>query len=62
MPAKAQITGEFATPNDVASRLRIPADRAADLSRQVVALYQRESAKVGKAAPKDSARRRSKKK
>ena len=38
MSAKARITADFATPSDVASRLRIPAARAAELRRQVIDL------------------------
>jgi hypothetical protein len=36
MSAKARITAEFATPSDVASRLRIPASRAAELRLMVI--------------------------
>jgi hypothetical protein len=33
MNSKARITADFATPSDVASRLRIPASRVAELRR-----------------------------
>jgi hypothetical protein len=39
MTTKARITSDFATPNDVASRLRIPASRAAELRRQLFNLH-----------------------
>jgi len=39
MTTKAHITSDFATPNDVASRLRIPASRAAELRRQLFELH-----------------------
>jgi hypothetical protein len=39
MTTKAHITSDFATPNDVASRLRIPAARAAELRRQLFDLH-----------------------
>jgi hypothetical protein len=35
MSAKARITADFATQNDVASRLRIPASRTDELRRQM---------------------------
>ena len=35
MTAKARITSEFATANDVADRLRIPAHRVDELRRQM---------------------------
>lgn len=35
MAEKAQITGEFPTPSEVASHLRIPATRVAELRRQI---------------------------
>jgi hypothetical protein len=38
MSAKTQITGEFATPRDVASRLRIPAARVAELRLLMIEL------------------------
>jgi hypothetical protein len=43
MSAKARITADFATPSDVASRLRIPAARAAELRRQVIDLRYRKA-------------------
>jgi hypothetical protein len=43
MSAKARITADFATPSDVASRLRIPAARAAELRRQVIDLQYRKA-------------------
>ena len=33
--AKARITADFPTPSEVASRLRIPASRVAELRRQI---------------------------
>jgi hypothetical protein len=41
MSGKARITADFATPRDVASRLRIPAKRAAELRDQVYDLQLR---------------------
>jgi hypothetical protein len=38
MSAKARITADFATPSEVAERLRIPASRAAELRRQMIDL------------------------
>jgi hypothetical protein len=43
MSAKTQITADFATPNDVASRLRVSAARAAELRRQVFDLQARKA-------------------
>jgi hypothetical protein len=39
MTAKARITADFATPKDVASRLRIPPSRTAQLRRQLFDLH-----------------------
>jgi hypothetical protein len=39
MTSKARITSDFPTPREVASRLRIPVDRAAELRRQLFDLY-----------------------
>jgi hypothetical protein len=39
MSTKAQITSDFPTPSEVASRLRIPASRAAELRRQMIDLH-----------------------
>jgi hypothetical protein len=39
MPSKARITADFATPGDVASRLRIPASRVAELRRLMFDLH-----------------------
>jgi hypothetical protein len=39
MPAKALITADFATPSDVASHLRIPASRVAELRRLLFDLH-----------------------
>ncbi|HET8799059.1 MAG TPA: hypothetical protein VFO89_15300 [Thermoanaerobaculia bacterium] len=41
MSAKARITADFATQGDVASRLRIPPARAAELRRRVIDLHVR---------------------
>jgi hypothetical protein len=60
MPAKTQITGEFAKPSDVASHLRIPAARVAELRRQVFALFERADGSVLveiKGPPKSSSRK-----
>ena len=43
MSAKAHITADFATQRDVASRLRIPAARAAQLREQVFDLHLRKA-------------------
>jgi hypothetical protein len=39
MSTKARITSEFATQGEVASRLRIPATRTAELRRQLFELH-----------------------
>jgi hypothetical protein len=39
MNSKARITTDFPTPQEVASRLHIPADRAAVLERRVLDLH-----------------------
>jgi len=39
MTSKARITSDFPTPRDVASRLRIPANRVAELKRQLFELH-----------------------
>ncbi|HEX6642828.1 MAG TPA: hypothetical protein VF215_17050 [Thermoanaerobaculia bacterium] len=39
MSSKARITADFATPSDVASRLRIPPSRVAELRRLLFELH-----------------------
>jgi hypothetical protein len=60
MAAKARITSEFATPRDVASRLRIRPSRAAELRRQVIELHPRKPEAAGEKPETGTARAKKK--
>jgi len=57
MSTKTRITSDFATPNDVASRLRIPAARVAELRRQLFDLHMTQQGGSVMVLPRKNGRR-----